>query len=251
MLMLPKQLTEHELQALLALDHHAPRSVLGFHSEITETGVTWLIRVWEPDAVSCRLSWPEEFGLPNLNLEQAHPTGLFVGTCEGKTASVPYTLHFKYADGQEHSRLDPYYFQLSISSYDQYLFGQGKHRFLHEKLGAHVEQSEGIAGVRFAVWAPNARRVSVVGDFNGWDGRRHLLHALGDSGIWELFVPGAQSGQCYKFELLSQAHQLLLKSDPFAFASEVRPSTASRIQELSAFTWDDEAWLEKLSLIHI
>ena len=245
MLMLPKQLAEHELQALLALDHHEPRSVLGFHSEITETGVTWLIRVWEPDAVSCLLRWPEEFGLPDLKLEQEHPAGLFEGTCEGKTASVPYTLHFKYANGQEHSRLDPYYFQLSISSYDQYLFGQGKHRFLHEKLGAHVEQREGIAGVRFAVWAPNARRVSVVGDFNGWDGRRHLLHVLGGSGIWELFVPGAQSGQCYKFELLTQSYQLLLKSDPFAFATEVRPSTASRIQEFSGFTWEDEGWLEK------
>ena len=89
--MLPKQITEHELQALLALDHHAPRSVLGFHSEITETGVTWLIRVWEPDAVSCRLSWPEEFSLHDLNLEQENPAGLFVGTCDGKNASVPYT----------------------------------------------------------------------------------------------------------------------------------------------------------------
>ena len=114
--MLPKQLAEHELQALLALDHHAPRSVLGFHSEITEKGVTWLIRVWEPDAVSCRLSWPEAFSLHDLNLEQENPAGLFVGTCDGKNASVPYTLHFKYADGQEHSRLDPYYFQLSITT---------------------------------------------------------------------------------------------------------------------------------------
>lgn len=243
--MLPHALAEQELHALLTLAYHAPRSLLGFHAETNAQGSQWLIRVWEPDAVACQLSWPQEPERPELTLTLEHPAGLFRGTCAGKEKASPYRLRFEYANGQTHSRWDPYYFGLTISGYDQYLLGQGKHRFLYEKLGAHVEEREGIQGVRFAVWAPNAQRISVVGDFNQWDGRRHLLHALGSSGIWEIFVPEALAGQHYKFELLTQQGQVLLKSDPFAFATEVRPSTASKIHPFADFAWQDESWLER------
>jgi len=114
-----------------------------------------------------------------------------------------------------------------LSDLDLHLFGEGNHYRLYEKLGAHVATFDGVSGLHFAVWAPNASRVSVVGDFNTWDGRAHVMRKRRDTGIWEIFIPGAHEGQCYKYELLDAAGKLLpLKSDPFGFAAEMRPKTA-------------------------
>ncbi len=243
--MLPVSLSDAEAAALLALDSYAPRALLGFHAEATATGQDWLIRVHEPDAVAATLEWPFDEKMPAVSMSVEDSAGLFVATFPCKREPTPYRVRFVYANGEEHARYDAYYFGLEISSYDQHLFGQGKHRFIHERLGAHVQERQQVRGVRFAVWAPNARRVSVVGDFNGWDGRRHALHALGESGIWELFVPDAHAGQCYKFEVKAQNGDLLLKSDPFAFATEERPSTASKILAPSDFVWHDADWIER------
>ena len=123
-------------------------------------------------------------------------------------------------------------------------FGEGTHLRLFDKLGAHLMEVEGIRGTRFTVWAPNAKRVSVVGEFNHWNGLQHPMQAIGSSGIWELFLPGIGEGMLYKFEIKGQNGEVFLKSDPFAFASEIRPSTASRVANLEDYVWQDESWME-------
>jgi 1,4-alpha-glucan branching enzyme len=130
-----------------------------------------------------------------------------------------------------------------ISDYDLYLFGEGNHTRIYDKLGAHLATMDGVEGVHFAVWAPNARSVSVVGDFNGWDGRRDRLHTLGSSGIWAGFVPGAAEGQRYKYEIHTRHGAVLLKADPYGLAFELPPATASVICRPD-YEWDDDEWMQ-------
>ncbi len=127
---------------------------------------------------------------------------------------------------------------------DDHLLVEGTHRRLYERLGAHPAEHEAIEGVRFAVWAPHARRVSVVGDFNAWDGRRHQMRKRIDSGLWEIFIPEIGVGTVYKFEVVGPDGALMpLKADPFGFAAELRPSTASVVARTDQFVWSDTAWM--------
>ena len=144
-----------------------------------------------------------------------------------------------------HDYIHPYQFMPKINEEDAYLFGKGDHHFIYEKLGAHVCEMDGVKGVSFAVWAPSARRVSVVGDFNLWDGRKHMMRVLGASGIWEIFIPGIEAGLKYKFEIYTRDGQLLLKADPYANAAELRPGNASKIYE-SSYKWKDKKYLSAL-----
>ena len=140
---------------------------------------------------------------------------------------------------------DPYAFPPLLSDYDLHLLGEGTHYLNYEKLGAHVREIDGVKGVHFAVWAPNAQRVSVVGEFNAWDGRVHPMRSRGSSGIWEIFLPGLAEGALYKFEILSRiGGHLGLKSDPYGFAAEVRPNSASVVCNIDSYEWNDSAWLE-------
>ena len=124
--------------------------------------------------------------------------------------------------------------------------GEGTHYRNYKKLGAHLRENEGVRGVEFAVWAPNARRVSVVGDFNRWDGRRHAMRSRGSSGIWELFIPGLVQGETYKYEIKSRFNDYLVqKSDPYGFAAELRPRTASRVWDVEGFHWTDQEWMDQ------
>ena len=128
---------------------------------------------------------------------------------------------------------------------DDWLIGEGAHVNLYDRLGAHAIEHDGIAGVRFAVWAPNAERVSVVGDFNRWDGRRHPMRVRGASGVWELFIPGLREA-LYKYEIRNRhSGALRLKTDPFAREHEVRPATASRIRDTTPYRWQDDTWLDR------
>src|SRR6185437_7894845 len=155
-----------------------------------------------------------------------------------------YRIHFRFADGNTLEMYDPYAFPPILTDYDIHLCGEGTHYQSYEKLGAHPRESAGIRGVQFGVWAPNAQRVSVVGDFNSWDGRVHAMRSRGSSGIWEIFMPDLAEGELYKFEILSRAGgHLGLKSDPYAFASEMRPNTASRVYDIHNYEWNDAAWL--------
>ena len=139
---------------------------------------------------------------------------------------------------------DPYVFEPVIDPIDISLFNEGKHYSIYEKMGAHPMTVDGVEGVLFAVWAPNADRVSVVGNFNNWDGRRHPMRKLDYSGIYELFIPGKLVGEIYKYEIKAKSGQVFMKSDPYAFSSEVRPANASRIVDIS-YKWKDAAWMEK------
>ena len=148
---------------------------------------------------------------------------MFEGEIPGATLPLRYELEVEYAPGESYTLRDPYSFPPTLGEIDLYLAGEGRHEELYEKLGSHVEEIDGVTGVAFAVWAPSARSVSVVGDFNSWDGRLHPMRSLGASGIWELFVPGVAEGSRYKFELRAQDGDLLLRADPYAFATEVPP----------------------------
>ena len=154
-----------------------------------------------------------------------------------------YDLRVAYPGGETYELRDPYSFLPTVGEVDLHLAGEGRHEELYRKLGAHPTEIDGVAGTSFAVWAPNARAVSVVGDFNSWDGRLHPMRTLGSSGIWELFLPGVEPGARYKFELRAQTGELRLKADPYAFEAEVPPQTASIVSR-SAFAWDDADWIE-------
>ena len=234
------------IQLLLEGEFHAPRSWLGFHKELKgKKRREWVVRVWEPSAVEVKIDW--EAG-PQLGegepMQKLHEAGIFEWRGKSRPKLTPYRLHCRFQDGSVLNCFDPYYFQVHFEELDQHLFGEGSHLRLFEKMGAHPQEIDGVRGTRFSVWAPNAKRVSVVGDFNGWNGLKHPMQAIGSSGIWELFLPGIGQGMFYKFEIKGKGGEVFLKSDPFAFASEMRPSTASKVVHLEDYVWQDESWME-------
>ena len=159
-------------------------------------------------------------------MTRRHPVGIYEAILEDEPQVVPYHLRVTARDGHVTEIDDPYRYGRILSDFDMYLFGEGNHTRIYDKLGAHVLDVGGTIGVHFAVWAPNALRVSVVGDFNGWDGRVHPMRSLGPSGVWEIFIPAAKVGDRYKFELRARTGDVLLKIDPFGFG--VRGPAACR-----------------------
>ncbi|MDB5441175.1 MAG: 1,4-alpha-glucan branching enzyme, partial [Caulobacteraceae bacterium] len=177
-------------------------------------------------------------------LERRSWDGFFEGLVKGANPETVYRFRASNDDGTSWSFDDPYRFAASLGSTDDYLLVEGSHRRLYERLGAHIAYHQHTGGVRFSVWAPHALVVSVVGEFNGWDGRRHPMRKRVDSGIWELFIPELTEGVTYKFEIRGPDGNLVpLKADPFGFAAELRPSTASRVARTDNLTWSDEAYL--------
>ncbi len=157
-----------------------------------------------------------------------------------------YTLSWQEkGNGNLHQTISPYSFEPLISEYDLHLFAEGKHHHAWQFLGAHMMEIDGINGCRFVVWAPNVRRISVVGDFNGWHGHRHPMRCRGESAIWELFIPGLQPGDAYKYEILSQTGQAHTKTDPYAREMFMRPETTARVPACSLFHWGDEQWMQQ------
>jgi 1,4-alpha-glucan branching enzyme len=235
-----------EIDALLAARHREPRSILGYH-EFPRDGEepVVVVRVLEPDAMEVGVYWEDEPESAARPLTALDPAGLFEGRIPYRRPLLPYRLSIRYRDGNTHTKPDPYYFAPQITDYDLYLFGQGNHHRIWSKLGAHTEVLDGVAGTHFAVWAPNAERVSVVGDFNRWDGRRHPLQSRGGSGVWELFVPEVGSGTAYKFEIRTAQGDTRLKADPYGVAMELRPKTASIVTDLGGYAWTDEAWMAR------
>jgi 1,4-alpha-glucan branching enzyme len=231
-----------DVAAIVAARHGDPFAVLGPHE--TSDGV--VLRVFVPGAIT--LSALGENGRAALELERIHPDGFFEGFARGRRR-FPYRL--RADDGASQWEFaDPYAFGPTLGELDDRLFVEGAHWKLYERLGAHPVRHEGADGVRFAVWAPNARRVSVVGDFNLWDGRRCPMRKRVDSGIWEIFIPDLGRGANYKYEIVGADGALLpLKADPFAFRSELRPSTASVVAGLPQIEWSDEAYMQARSRI--
>jgi 1,4-alpha-glucan branching enzyme len=227
------------LERLVRGEHHDPHRLLGAHLEDGQV----VVRAFRPAATAVvALVGPEGAG-ERVKLDQVHPAGLFEGVLDGATEPPAYRLEVTY-DAGTFTIDDPYRFLPTIGELDQHLLGEGRHERLWQALGAHEKVVDGVAGTAFAVWAPNARAVRVVGDFNSWDGRLHPMRSLGSSGIWELFVPAVGAGAKYKFELVTAAGALTLKADPLAFATEAPPATASVVYT-SGYAWGDDEWMAR------
>ncbi len=214
---------------------HDPFSVLGRHPA---GGGDVIVRAFLPGVESAEIV---ESGEPMVRIDGGD---LFEWRGSGDRVPVRYRIRSR-RDGRLLERYDPYAFEPQVSDGDMESFGRGDHFRSHWFLGPHARRVDGVDGVRFALWAPNAERVSVVGDFNEWDGRRHPMRVRGGSGVWELFVPGLDTGALYKFEIRNRRNgRVLTRSDPFSRCFETRPRTASRIAPDAAYVWSDAAWLE-------
>ena len=227
-----------ELARLAAGDHSDPHRILGAHAAVRGSDRGVVIRAFHPDASAADALLPDGVALPLDPVGQ----GVFAGFVAGAAPPIRYRLRFRFAGGGVWERGDPYRFLPTLGDVDLHLFNEGMHWRLWDALGAHVREIDGERGTSFAVWAPTARRVSVVGDFNGWDGRLFPMRSLGGSGVFELFVPGVDAGALYKFEILTADGSLRVKTDPFAFSMELPPDTASRVAA-SSYRWADDAWL--------
>src|SRR5208282_2744717 len=176
-----------ELERLLTLQHHDPHSILGAHLD----GTHLVVRAFRPGASRIDLLVAGDAPRP---MRLRDPAGLFEAAVEGRTSVFPYQFEIHYPDGESITIYDPYSFMPTLGELDLHLWGEQKDERAYDKLGAHVREEAGVRGVSFAVWAPNARGVSVAGDFNRWDGRVHMMRTLGSSGVWELFIPGVGAG---------------------------------------------------------
>lgn len=226
-----------EVDALVQGIHNNPHHILGMHECIDDLYINAYLpgaKVVNAIEVSTRKKY---------TLVSERVPGFFSVVIKDKKP-FEYKLNVRFDNGDEVTYFDPYVFEPVIDPIDISLFNEGKHYSIYEKMGAHPMTVDGVEGVLFAVWAPNADRVSVVGNFNNWDGRRHPMRKLDYSGIYELFIPGKLVGEIYKYEIKAKSGQVFMKSDPYAFSSEVRPANASRIVDIS-YKWKDAAWMEQ------
>ena len=225
-----------DFERIVRVDHPDPHAILGPHVE----GLDLVVRVFRPDAQQVVLR-PEDGRHGPRVMGRSHPGGVFSAKFVGMERPFPYRVEARSSRGVMVTR-DPYAFVPSLD--DEFDPGAaGAYRTLAKRLGAHVTQREGVRGTVFAVWAPSARRVSVVGDFNKWDGRRHAMRRT-KYGVWEIFAPDVSEGATYKFEIKTSEGIVLLKSDPVAFAAEVRPSHASRVAAQN-HPFADQEWLDE------
>src|SRR6267143_2942 len=231
-------LSDSEVERLLALVHRDPHSLLGAHP-VGGGGV--IVRAFRPDAEQVELLISDE---PSRPLNRIHPAGLFELLLEDHHDTFSYQFRISYAAGNVFTLRDPYAFLPTLGSFDEHLFGEGRHERLYDKLGAHVRQMDDVPGVSFAVWAPSADGVSVVGNFNNWDGRLHQMRMLGASGIWEIFIPNISAGELYKYEIHNSVKPPFLKADPYALYSEVPPATSSVVFQ-PTYEFNDSEWIEK------
>ena len=229
---------ENPFERLVRGEHGDPFAILGQHP--IDGGAGRVIRVFAPDAV--RMDVVADHGNSVVPMDRIHGQGLFQAVFPQCSEAFPYKLRIVDKDGHDREIKDPYVFPSLLTDFDLHLIGEGTHYGVYEKLGAHLRKVLGSAGVHFAVWAPNARRVSVVGDFNHWDGRVHPMRLHPGNGIWEIFIPGLGEGTLYKFEVLPKWGPPVLKADPFAFTFELPPRTASIVSDLS-YEWGDAAWM--------
>jgi len=228
---IPEFLTPDTVAALNQGAHGAPFDVLGPHKSKNKRWIT----TFQPDAVDVAA----KVGGKTTPLRRVEGD-VFTAPVPGKS----YTLTMTYADGATHTSPDPFSFDPILTDFDQYLVGEGTHKELWRVLGAHVTKHQGTAGVHFAVWAPNARRVSVVGDFNRWDGRRYPMRPAGHTGVWEIFVPGLGEGELYMYEVAGADGHLAMKADPLGFGSQHPPEKASIVRDIKGYGWKDKAWMK-------
>jgi len=237
-----------QIEEIIYAESDNPHELLGPHKHGTQV----LVQAFFPGAKYVTLSWKgagkgaslEGFWEKDYAMEMADEDGYFAALVPAKTLPE-YTYLVEYEDGTEKEFGDPYQFDPVLTGEDIEQFQNGIHYTIYEKLGAHPMELDGKKGVLFAVWAPSAMRISVVGDFNAWDGRMYQMRRLWGSGIFELFIPGIQVGDTYKFELKLKGGITYLKADPYGNAAQLRPDTASVVADLNGFEWDDADFIKK------
>jgi 1,4-alpha-glucan branching enzyme len=227
--------TEHQ-ERILRARHHDPFSYLGGHP----LDGSVVVRTYLPEAAE---AWVVRDG-EATPMSSLRKEGFFETVFPEETEVFAYRLRVREHSGTVREFDDPYRFTPVLSDFDLHLIGEGTHYRKYERLGAHLTEHGGVRGVHFAVWAPSARGASVVGDFNGWDGRRHPMRMLGSSGVWEVFVPGLEQGALYKYEIKSET-EMFVKADPYGFYSQYRPETASVVWDIGEYGWGDDAWMER------
>ena len=229
-----------QIDRIIDSDHHDPFVVLGLHF-IDQEPPAALVRTFQPHAESVQIV----INGTKQYMYKMRQEGLFEIVLPEFSEPFPYHFEIQFYDKTIHATADPYCFLPQLGEIDRYLFNSGTHYRLYNKLGSHTTSINDIDGTLFRVWAPAARRVSVIGNFNSWDGRVHQMRSLENSGIWEIFIPGITENEIYKFEIRTQYKDLLVKSDPFQFFGEIRPKTASKVFSLGRYSWNDSEWLEK------
>ncbi len=236
-------LTPDELRSLVDLTHQSPHTLLGMHPLGDQSGL--VVRALSPEAEKIEIQPVHEKNRPKIELKRIPGTDVFEGGTTEAKAVYAYDLVVTDKHGKVHRTRDPYSFLPTLGPSDLYLFNKGDERKIFDKLGAQLRVIDGVAGTSFAVWAPNAQRVSVVGDFNNWDGRCHTMRLLDASGVWEIFIPGVGQGAHYKFEIRDAHGNIKLNTDPFGFFFEVAPKQAAIVWDTKKFQWTDDAWLKK------
>ncbi len=230
-----------QVDRIVGNQHHNPFEILGSHLIQQDHQTMWAVRAYLPNATAAWVVLPE--ARQEYPMQCVHHPHFFECTIETKELA---NYQLRIQEG-EHERViyDPYAFRSPhLTDFDLHLFSEGNHHRIYEKLGSHPTEIDGVKGVYFAVWAPNARNVSILGDFNYWDGRKHQMRQ-GSTGIWELFIPEIGVGEHYKYEIKNQDGHIYEKSDPYGFQQEVRPKTASIVVDLNTYTWNDSDWMEK------
>jgi 1,4-alpha-glucan branching enzyme len=234
-------LTDAELKSLVELVSRCPHELLGMH--VLGAGAGVVVRAFLPGATKVEICPVHEKDKPVIKLKRLGKTDVFEGQSARADRVYAYDLVITGPDGAVQRTRDPYSFLPTLGEGDLYLFGKGDERRIYEKLGSQPRVIDGVSGVSFAVWAPNARRISVVGDFNNWDGRFHQMRSLGASGVWEIFIPGVQEGALYKFEVRDAHDHIRLKTDPYGNYFEQPPKNAAIVWSNRKFEWSDEAWM--------
>jgi len=234
-------LSQEELRSLVEVRTRSPHQLLGLHPLGDGSGL--VARALLPGASKAELQPVHEKDKPAIKLKRLPKTDIFEGTTSDANRVYAYDLVVTDQSGKTQRSRDPYSFLPTLGEADLYLFGKGDERRIYDKLGAQLRTIDGIAGTSFAVWAPNAQRISVVGDFNHWDGRVHQMRSLGPSGVWEIFIPGVGEGAHYKYELRDLHGHIGLKTDPFGFFFETPPKNAAIVWNTKKFQWTDDEWL--------
>ncbi len=228
-----------QVSFILEARHPDPFSFLGLHPHPEGRGM--ILRVFRPHTQGVKVKLDGESGA-EIAMARIHHDGFYELVFPDRTEPFSYRLIFIFGDFTTEAMADPYAFGLVLGEQDLYFFGEGNHHYLWKVMGAHPRTQEGVAGVSFAVWAPNAYRVSVVGDFNGWDGRVHPMRNR--NGVWEIFLPHIRPGDHYKYELVGGDGRFFVKSDPFAFFSQHGVETASLVYDINRYSWNDAGWME-------
>ena len=236
-------LTPDELRSIAGLIHQSPHTLLGMHPLGDGSGL--VVRAFLPDAAKVEIRPTHEKDKPAFALKRIDPRGIFEGVTRSASEVYAYDLVITNRQGHTWQTRDAYSFLPTLSEADLYLFGKGDERRIYDKLGSKLRVLDGVHGTSFAVWAPNAKRISVVGDFNQWDGRLHPMRLLGASGVWEIFVPGVGIGAHYKYEILDAHGVIKLNTDPYGFFFEAAPKNAAIVWDTQKFAWSDDAWLTR------